>query len=221
MPQIGRTKAVPVACGVLRDLVAPSLGAAMDADAAFGKARAQLGEYGVLIGGIRPNGAAQTLSLMRLGRNVTAMAKDVLTINRALGDPRVAAAQSDTGALALRVALQQLYEAENTKLNALSASTESEYAQQLLADDESIAQLRGALGSAAPAGPQTLLPAPAPFNGARLPAAPSVPKPGQPPDALYTPPPLRTQQQQRDRERAEDLETKASRAIVAASDVCR
>jgi hypothetical protein len=221
LPEIGRTKAFPVACGVLRDLVAPSLGAAIDADAAFGNARAQLDAYGVLMGGRRPNTAVQTLSLMRLGRNVTAMAKDVLTINRALGDPRVAASQTDTEAHTLRVALQQLYEAENTKLNELSGYVEGEYANQLLGDDETIAQLRATTSNAAPRAAQTLLAKPAPFDGAKPAPLPRIPGPGQTPDVLYAPPPLASHEQERDRDRAADLEAKASRAIVAASDACR
>lgn len=191
----------------------------MDADAAFGNARAQLEAYGVLMGGRRPSGAAQTMGLMRLGRNVTAMAKDVLAINRALGDPRVSTSQTDADAVALRVALQELYAAENAKLYALSGYVEGEYLNQLLGDDESIAQLRATTSNAAPHAP-TVLPTPAPFDGVnRVP--PLLLPAGQSPDVrLFTPPPVGGHGQG-EFDRTAALESKASRAIVLASAVCR
>jgi hypothetical protein len=129
---IGRTISRTPACTVLRELVAPSLGAAMDASAAFDAAQARLGGYGDRMGGLHPNWSAGTLDLQRIEPNITAMVKDVRTISSALGDKRVAAGKGDEQVRALREALQALYDAENDKLNALTGFTESHYLNDLM-----------------------------------------------------------------------------------------
>ncbi|HEY0615321.1 MAG TPA: hypothetical protein VGC96_11795 [Candidatus Elarobacter sp.] len=138
LPEIGRTKAVRLPCVVIRDLVAPSIGAAMDASAAFEAAKGDLHAFGLVPGGRRLNDGGSTMILMALDRKKSAIAKDVLAISKALGDSRVAPNQTDPAAKELRDALQQLYDAENAKLNALSGFIEAQRWSQLFNEDEGI-----------------------------------------------------------------------------------
>ncbi|HEY0614625.1 MAG TPA: hypothetical protein VGC96_08290 [Candidatus Elarobacter sp.] len=181
LPEIGRTKATRLPCAVIRDLVAPSLGAALDASAAFDAAKGDLRRYAAIPGARRPNQAAQTLVLMALDRKKSAIAKDVLTINAALGDTRVARNQKDPSTRELRDALQALYDAENTKLNALSGFVESQRLSQLLDQDESMSQLGQATGTSARPDSARALPTPQPFN--RPSATAAAAKSRQNPDA--------------------------------------
>jgi hypothetical protein len=202
LPEIGRTRSAPLACTVIRDLVAPSLGAALDADAAFRDARAQVAGSGVQ-GAFASREALRTLGLIRLGRNVTAMAQDVLTINRALGDPRVAKSQTDPAARELRDALQALYDAENEKLNAISSFVEGQRMAQLSGDDETSRQMQRVT--------------------AMDPHRPDRPVPKQLTEAVGMAPsdidsphdPVR------DVDRVEALERKAAAKIIAAANGCR
>ena len=141
LPEIGRTKAVRLPCVVIRDLVAPSIGAAMDASAAFESARRDLRAFGLVPGARRPNEAGSTMVMMTLERKKSAIAKDVIAISKALGDSRVAPSQADPAAQELRAALQQLYDAENAKLNALSGFIEGQRWSQLFNEDETISAM--------------------------------------------------------------------------------
>ena len=141
LPEIGRTKAVRLPCIVIRDLVAPSIGAAMDASAAFESAKGDLRAFGIVPGVRRPNEAGSTMVMMTLERKKSAIAKDVVAISKALGDSRVAPSQTDPAAQELRAALQQLYDAENAKLNALSGFIEGQRWSQLFNEDETISAM--------------------------------------------------------------------------------
>ncbi|HEY0614626.1 MAG TPA: hypothetical protein VGC96_08295 [Candidatus Elarobacter sp.] len=142
LPEIGRTRATRLPCAVIRDLVAPSIGAAIDASAAFEAAKGDLRRLGLVPGQRRPSEAPQTMSLMALDRKKSAMAKDVIAISRALGDARVAMNQTDPATRELRDALQGLYDAENAKLNALSSFLEAQRWSQLFNEDETLSQIK-------------------------------------------------------------------------------
>jgi hypothetical protein len=201
LPEIGRTRSVVPACAVIRDLVAPSLGAALDADAAFRDARAQIAAANAG-GGFESREAQRTLGLIRLGKNVGTMAKDVLTINRALGDPRVAKTPDDPATRELREALQALYEAQNAKLNALSGFVEGQRMAQLRADDETIRQMAAA-NSPGNVGPH---PQPTALASGMLAAPADIVEPRDP---------------AHDTNEVERLERKAAAAIIEAANVCR
>jgi hypothetical protein len=136
LPEIGRTKALRLPCAVIRDLVAPAIGAAMDASAAFESAKGDLRAFGLVPGARRPSDAGSTMVLMSMDRKKAAIAKDVIAISKALGDSRVAPNQTDPAAKELRDALQQLYDAENAKLNALSGFIEAQRWSQLFNENE-------------------------------------------------------------------------------------
>jgi hypothetical protein len=207
---------------VIRDLVAPSVGAAMDASALFEAAKTDLHKYGLIPGVVRPNAAAQTMALIGLDRKKSAIAKDVTTISTALGDARVAANQSDPGAVELRRALQDLYAAENEKLNALSGFIEAERWNALFDEDESMSQMARARGNARRPNLPRALATPASFG---LP----TPQPGsqliQNPDAvaalvaLASPPP--EDRLAIDRASVAQREAAASKAITKIAETCR
>jgi hypothetical protein len=136
LPEIGRTKALRLPCAVIRDLVAPAVGAAMDASAAFESAKGDLRAFGLVPGARRPSDAGSTMVLMSMDRKKAAIAKDVIAISKTLGDSRVAPNQTDAAAKELRDALQQLYDAENAKLNALSGFIEAQRWSQLFNENE-------------------------------------------------------------------------------------
>lgn len=161
---IGRVRAVRLPCAVVRDLVGPAVSAAMDVDAAFGTARAQVRDYALTSGHHDSANAAQTMAMQRLDQTVGQMARGVKTIRRALGDPRIAP-QHDPDIQALRDALEKLYAAESAKLNTISGYVEGERMGQLRSDDEGSSHARSA--AAWPAigvpDPARLLDTPAPF----------------------------------------------------------
>jgi hypothetical protein len=222
IPEIGRTRAIRLPCAVIRDLVAPSVGAAMDASALFEAAKTDLHKYGLIPGVVRPNAAAQAMALMRLDRKNTAIARDVATISKALGDARVGPNQSDPGAAELRRALQDLYAAENEKLNALSGFIEAERWNALFDEDESMSQMARARGNARRPNLPRALATPAAFG---IP----TPQPGsqviQNPDAvaalvaLASPPP--EDRLAIDRASVAEREAAASKAITKIAETCR
>jgi hypothetical protein len=222
---IGRTTSRTPACNVLRDLVAPSLRAAMDAAAAFTDAQARLGAYGDRTGGIHPNRAIGTLELKRLDPNITAMAKDMRTIRDALGDQRVSAVRTDEHVRALREALQALDDAENDKFNALNGFVESRNMADIMAIDEGMAQMTAANTSdmGPPPGAVRVLPTPEAFASHPTPPPISTTPDHQPnllPD--YVPAVSGTKVDPNSlAARDAQLEATAAARIIAITNVCR
>jgi len=222
---IGRTTSRTPACAVLRDLVAPALGAAMDAAAAFVDAQMRLGAYGDRMGGVHPNRALGTLELKRLDPNITAMARDMRTISTALGDARVSPGRTDEQVKALRAALQALYDAENDKLNALNAFVESRNMADIMAIDEGMAQMTAANTSAMgppPAAPKVLA-TPEAFSSHPTPPPPSTTPDHQPNLVTDYIPVTPGQKLDPNSQAARDaqLEAAAAARIVAITNVCR
>jgi hypothetical protein len=223
IPDIGRTRAIRLPCAVIRDLVAPSIGAATDASAVFEAAKADLHTYGLIPGARRPSSAAQTMALMRLDRKKSAIAKDVMAISKALGDARVAPNQTDPGAVELRQALRDLYEAENEKLNALSGFVEAERWSQLFDEDETLSQMAAARGSARRPNIARALATPGSFAtpsaASRIIAARNDPDAVAALVALASPPP--EDRLAIDRASVAEREAAASKAIVKVAESCR
>jgi len=209
IPVIGRTHSMTEPCVVLRDRVAPSLGAAMDADAAFGDAGRRLRGYD---DNPRPSrNASSTLMLIRLGRNVSAMAKDVRSISDALGDPRLKPPVQDPQMRALREALQTLYDSANAKLNALNGYVEARQMQGMFAMDEGLTKMQAATGGTP--GATRVLETPEPYNDQL-----ATPHPGAHAAAPTTPPEVAVTKPD---PRTAALDALAAKRIIAIADVCR
>jgi hypothetical protein len=211
IPLIGRSHSKREPCVVLRDLVAPSLGAAMDADAAFGDARLRMRGFDDTP---RPSRDANTtLMLLRLERNVSAMVKDVRRMSDALGDPRLKPPVQDPQMRALREALQALYDSANEKLNALDGYVETKQMRGMFAMDEGLTQLQAATGGTPNAAP--VLETPEPYNDQLSTPhphpQPNLALPTSPPELAVTTPDPRTAA----------LDALAAKRIVAIADICR
>jgi hypothetical protein len=212
LPTIGRTRSTRTPCVVLRDRVAPSLGAAMDANAAIGDAEAKFRGYDD--GPSKSKVARRTLFLQSLNRNITAMAKDVRTISDALGDPRLNAGVQDPQLRALREALQALYDSANAKLNALTGYVETARMGDMLEMDEGLTRLLAATGASAPgAGIPRILATRAPFNDQM-----STP---QPTDAFGVPTIVPQAAAMKPIDDVAALDALAAKRIVAIANVCR
>jgi hypothetical protein len=121
LPNIGRTRAVNRACAAMRDLIVPSFEAALRADKRFAETRKSLPNYADIAGDpIHRDDGFQQMLLSKLDRDASALLQESLVLNKALGDPRIAANVDDPQVIAERRALQQLYEAQQTRANLLN-----------------------------------------------------------------------------------------------------
>jgi len=129
LPNIGRTRAVNRACAAMRDLIVPSFEAALRADQRFVETRKRLPNYADIANdpSHQDDGFRQML-LSKLDRDAAAMMQESLVLNKALGDPRIAANVDDPQVIAERKALQQLYEAQQLRANLLNEFTIREHA---------------------------------------------------------------------------------------------
>lgn len=120
LPNIGRVRANRAACAAMRDLVIPSFAAARTADARFVQTQARLPQYADLIDDpLHRADIYRESALAKLDQDADELLKDALILNKALGDPRLSAAQTDPDVVAERKALEQLYDAEKTRANLL------------------------------------------------------------------------------------------------------
>jgi hypothetical protein len=121
LPNIGRTRSVSPACAAMRDLVVPSFAAALRADKKFAETRKRLPNYGdIAADPIHKDDAFRESILHQLGRDASTLMEEALVMNRALGDPRIAADNKDPQVVAQRRGLQELYVAQVTRANLLN-----------------------------------------------------------------------------------------------------
>jgi len=119
LPEIGRVRSTTPACTVMRDLVIPSFAAARRADARFAETRKRLPDWGELAADAAPNDPMRQSALAKLDADAMKLLGEALVINRALGDPRLAADSTDPVVLEERRELQQLYDTQKTRANIL------------------------------------------------------------------------------------------------------
>ncbi len=119
LPEIGRVRSATPACAVMRDLVIPSFAAARRGDARFAETRKRLPGFGELTADARPDDPMRQSALAKLDADATTLLGEALVINRALGDPRLAADATDPVIREERRQLQQLYDTQKTRANIL------------------------------------------------------------------------------------------------------
>lgn len=126
LPEIGRVRATSAACAVMRDLVIPSYAAAMRADARFAETRKRLPQLADLLGDyyhqrakVKNDGVFLEAAVTRLGVDSANLLREAATIRKLLDDPRLRDTQ-DPSVQAERAALQQVYEMQQARANALS-----------------------------------------------------------------------------------------------------
>jgi hypothetical protein len=119
-PNIGRVRSVAPACASMRDLVIPSLAAAQRADARFVETRKRLPMYADVVDDPEHRaGVLREFALSKLDADATALLKEALVINRALGDPRLSKTSNDPGVLAERAELERVYDAQMVRASLL------------------------------------------------------------------------------------------------------
>jgi hypothetical protein len=121
LPNIGRTRSVNRACAAMRDLIVPSFAAAVRADVRFAETRKRLPNYTDIANdpSHRDDGFREML-LTKLDADASTLLQEALVLNKALGDPRIAADVGDPQVMAERRSLQQLYEAQKVRANLLN-----------------------------------------------------------------------------------------------------
>lgn len=121
LPSIGRVRANSPGCAAMRDLVIPSFIAARRADARFAQTQTRLPQYAGLVDDpVHRGDVVRESALATLDQDAGELLADALILNKALGDPRLSADQTDPDVVAERTALEQLYEAEKIRANLLS-----------------------------------------------------------------------------------------------------
>ncbi len=121
LPNIGRTRALNRACAAMRDLIVPSFEAAIRADKRFVETRKRLPNYAEIVNDpSHQDDGFRQMVLHKLDQDVTELLQQSLILNKALGDPRIAADVDDPQVMAERRALQQLYDAQQTRANLLN-----------------------------------------------------------------------------------------------------
>lgn len=121
LPNIGRTRALNRACAAMRDLIVPSFEAALRADKRFAETRKRLPNYADISNDpSHQDDGFRQMVLSKLDSDVTTLFQESLVLNKALGDPRLAASVDDPQVIAERRSLQLLYEAQQTRANLLN-----------------------------------------------------------------------------------------------------
>jgi hypothetical protein len=121
LPNIGRTRGVNRACAAMRDLIVPSFAAAVRADKRFAETRKRLPSYSDIANDpIHKDDGFQQMLLSKLDADASTLLQEALILNKALGDPRLAADVGDPQIMAERRSLQQLYDAQKTRANLLN-----------------------------------------------------------------------------------------------------
>lgn len=115
LPEIGRTKSTTPVCAAMRDLVIPSFEAARRADARFAETQARLPKYAEIRADAKADrnksrdDVFQESALSKLEQDAANLQAYAAFINKALGDPRLAADVKDPEVQAERAQLQALY----------------------------------------------------------------------------------------------------------------
>src|SRR5665213_1489864 len=105
----------------MRDLIVPSFEAAIRADKRFVETRKRLPNYAEIVNDpSHQDDGFRQMVLHKLDQDVTELLQQSLILNKALGDPRIAADVDDPQVMAERRALQQLYDAQQTRANLLN-----------------------------------------------------------------------------------------------------
>jgi hypothetical protein len=137
-PEIGRVRAHAAACVASRDIVAPAFKAARDADTIFAAAAPTYGDYAAAKANSRtlptnvvqasgkkmaskltppdPWSATTQMYAQKLDQAIAGLQRNLLTINKALGDPRIAETITDPDVQAQRTQLLNLYNAQAARL---------------------------------------------------------------------------------------------------------
>jgi hypothetical protein len=126
LPEIGRVRATPAACAVLRDLAIPAAVAAQRADARFGEMQTVMlpnfasvrSDYFSQRAPVRTDGIFLEAQFTHLSDNLTSQLQQIETIRKLLDDPRLANT-NDPAIAAQREALEALYAAEQERARAL------------------------------------------------------------------------------------------------------
>lgn len=120
LPEIGRVRSTPTACAAIRDLVAPSFDAVRRADARFALTRERLPRYAEIVSDPwNRGGVLRKMAIAQLDQDASAMLKEALVLNRALGDPRLASSR-DPLVVKEREELTQLYETQEARASLLA-----------------------------------------------------------------------------------------------------
>jgi len=156
LPEIGRVKSRVLSCVALQELVVPSFAAALRADKQFTQAAPQFASYAeakdsatTLPTNVKkangapmktkliaadPDSATPEMYLARLDKALATMQQEVLTISKALGDPRIAADITDPAVQAERAQLQVLYAAQVTRIATLQEFLERQRMNRAITD---------------------------------------------------------------------------------------
>lgn len=159
LPEIGRVRSTSTVCTAIRDDVVPSLLAVRRADARYKDVAQRLHRYV----GIVDDKSYADLPVYRQGAlgqldiDTIALKREVLAVDRALGDPRISedAASKDPAIASLRNALTQLFNAQSTRANMLQEYVTREHVGANKAD----------LPADAFGGPVSVATTPAPIPG--------------------------------------------------------
>jgi hypothetical protein len=131
LPEIGHTKATTPACAAMRDLVIPSFDAARRADARFAETQTRLPRYAEARADVKNDRNAtgtdnqiteglQESLLSRLDQDAANLLAYAAFINRALGDPRLAADSKDPDVQEERTQLQAVYAIQQARASMLA-----------------------------------------------------------------------------------------------------
>lgn len=131
LPEIGRVRAAPAACAVLRDVAIPALAASQHADARFGEMQTVLlpnfasvrSDYFSQRAPVKTDGIFLEAQFTHLSDNLASQLQSIETLRKLLDDPRLASA-TDPAIVAQREALEALYAAEQERARMLFAFLE-------------------------------------------------------------------------------------------------
>ncbi|MFN2460014.1 MAG: hypothetical protein ABR591_04945 [Candidatus Velthaea sp.] len=127
LPEIGRVRSVTPPCAVMRDIVVPSWAAARKADERFAQASKKLPDYARTVDDNFTRWSVQReMQLSRLDTAVSQMMEDAMVINKALGDPRIAANVNDPQVRGQRDQLQQVYATQMARASVLNEFVQRE-----------------------------------------------------------------------------------------------
>lgn len=123
LPDIGRVRASSTACSAVRDLIVPSVLAVRRGNARYLDVEKRLHRYVQIVDDedFKQNSVYRQGALGQLDVDVIALKREALEINKALGDPRLSerSAESDRTIATLRSQLEQMYDAQATRVNLL------------------------------------------------------------------------------------------------------
>jgi hypothetical protein len=122
LPEIGRTRATPAACAVMRDVVIPAFAASLRADAKFTAVRDDLPAYVQLKSdyrgqrvAVKSGGITLESQYAKLSTEVASLLQDTAAIRKLLDDPRLSAGSNDPAIKAERERLEELYAAQQAR----------------------------------------------------------------------------------------------------------